>query len=91
MKIESEKLVDRKLGEAVKQLNGLYIKLSTLHLLGLPDRLCLLPGGRIFFAEIKTTGKNPTTLQRLMLRRIEDLGFRVYVIDKSEQIKTILI
>lgn len=83
MKIESEKLLDKKLCAEVKKLGGWAIKIPASHLSGLPDRLCLLPQGRLFFAEIKTTGKKPTRLQLSIHKRLSDLGFRVYTIDSS--------
>lgn len=91
MKIESEKLLETKLREGVKKLGGVAIKILSIHINGLPDRLCLLPGGRLFFAEIKTTKKKPEKLQALIHRKLRKLGFEVYVIDNSEQIKEILL
>ncbi len=87
--IESEKLLERKLGEAVKKLGGWSIKLLSNLITGLPDRICLLPGGILFFAEIKTTGKKPTPIQLSVHRRIRELGFKVYVIESSDDIKNI--
>lgn len=83
---ESEKTLDRKLGRAIKAKKGLYIKLNTMHLLGLPDRLCLLPGGLCFFAEIKTTGDKPRKIQKFMHRKLEKLGFKVFIIDETKKI-----
>jgi len=90
MKIESEKLLDKKLCAEVKKLGGWAIKIPASHLSGLPDRLCLLPEGRLFFAEIKTTGKKPTRLQLATHKRLKGLGFKVWVIDNSDKIKTAL-
>jgi len=90
MKIESEKLLDKKLSEEVKKLGGWAIKIPASHLSGLPDRLCLLPQGRLFFAEIKTTGKKPTLIQRAIHRRLIKLGFSVYVVDRSEDIHSLI-
>lgn len=90
MLIESEKLLDKKLKAAVERQGGLSIKLVTLHFTGLPDRLCLLPNGRLFFAEIKTTGKKPKKVQTVVHNRLKSLGFRVEVIDNSEQIHQII-
>ena len=89
MLIESEKLLERKLNHLVKQRGGWSIKLLSLHVTGLPDRVCLMPGGRVFFAEIKTTNKNPTKIQLLVHRKIEALGFKVLIIKRTEDIKQI--
>jgi hypothetical protein len=86
MLIESEKLLDRKLSAALKKLGGWSIKLLATHVTGLPDRLCLLPNGVLFFAEIKTTGKKPKPVQLSVHKKLRELGFKVVVIDKSEDI-----
>jgi hypothetical protein len=85
--IESEKLLERKLGLTIKALGGWSIKMLSSQITGLPDRLCLLPGGRVFFAEIKTTGEKPKKIQLYVHKRIRSLGFRVEVIDSSAQIE----
>lgn len=90
MKIESEKLLEKKLNFEIKRLGGMSIKLVTLHLNGLPDRLCLLPGGRLFFSEIKTTKKKIRRLQEIIAGRLIKLGFKVYIIDSSDKIKKII-
>ena len=89
-KIESEKKLEDTLNVRVKKMGGWSIKLLSTFIKGMPDRLCLLPEGSIFFAEIKTTKKKPTKMQLLIHRRIIKLGFKVYVIDTTKQITDIL-
>jgi hypothetical protein len=89
-KIESEKKLEDTLNVRVKKMGGWSIKLLSTFIKGMPDRLCLMPEGRIFFAEIKTTKKKPTKMQLLIHRRIRKLGFKVYVIDTTQQITDIL-
>lgn len=89
MKIESEKLLERKLRERVHAAGGWCIKLVCTHITGLPDRLCLLPGGLVFFAEIKTTGKKPRPVQIKVMQKLTRLGFTVYLIDNSGQIERV--
>lgn len=82
--VESEKLVERKLVELTKINNGMCIKLLCNHILGLPDRLCLFPGGKLAFVELKTTGEKPKRIQIFMHKKLRALGFRVEVIDTIE-------
>ena len=85
-----EKTIEQKLTSAVKVTGGIPLKLTASSYDGVPDRLVLLPGGRIAFAELKALGK---TLRPLQLRRkyqLEALGFRVYVIDHPDQIGGVL-
>ena len=79
--IDSEKLVERRLVELVKINNGMCIKLLCDQLMGLPDRLCLFPGHKIVFVELKTTGRKPRRIQAYMHKKLRALGFRVEVID----------
>lgn len=89
-KIEGEKLLEAKLSNKVKALGGWTLKLLSTHITGLPDRLCLFPGGRVLFAEVKTTKKKPRKIQRYIHDKLRGLGFRVEVIDTSEQIENII-
>lgn len=79
--MESEKVIERLLVEEVKKAGGWAIKLLATQVTGLPDRLVLLPGGRVFFVELKSTGKKPTKIQKLIHEKLRALGFRVLVID----------
>lgn len=79
--IDSEKLVERRLVEMVKLNGGMCIKLLSDHTNGLPDRLCIFHGKKVFFVELKTTGQKPRKLQLIMHNAIRRLGFDVFVID----------
>lgn len=79
--VDSEKLIERKLVEAVKAKGGMCIKLLCDQLIGLPDRMCLFPSQKIVFVELKTTGKKPKRIQVFIHNKLRALGFRVEVID----------
>lgn len=81
-----EKTLERKLVQAVKAIGGLAPKFVSPGLDGVPDRLILLPSGRIAFTEVKTTGCKPRPLQLKRKGQLEALGFSVYVIDHPDQI-----
>ena len=85
-----EKIIEQHLVKAVKNSGGIAPKLVCPGFDGMPDRLVLLPGGKIGFVEVKAPGKEPRPLQvaRHGLRR--RLGFTVYVLDAPEQIGGIL-
>lgn len=84
--IDSEKVVERKLTEAIKNLGGLSIKLLSDYIIGLPDRLCLLPNQKVIFVELKTTGQKPRKIQIYMHNKLRQLGFRVEVIDSLSRL-----
>lgn len=88
--IESEKVIERKLVEAVKANGGMCIKLLCDNLLGLPDRMVLMPHSKIAFAELKTTGQKPRRIQVFMHNKLRNLGFRVEVIDTVEGVNNFI-
>lgn len=88
--IESEKALERKLCAEVKKVGGWAIKLLPGLIKGLPDRMVLLPGGRVVFVEVKTTGLKPTKMQTLIHERLRALGFKVWVVDSSEKINNLI-
>jgi len=79
----SEKVLERKLREATKRLGGIAVKIGSPSFTGLPDRLVLLPGGRIWFVEMKSTGKKPSPRQLVVHALLRRLGFTVWVIDSE--------
>jgi hypothetical protein len=68
------------LAKAVVRARGLCLKLKFLCRAGAPDRLVLLPGGRFFFVEMKTTTGKLEASQELLFPRLEKLGFQVHVL-----------
>ena len=81
-----EKTIEHKLTVAVKKAGGIAVKFVSPSFDGMPDRLVLLPDGLIAFVELKAPGKRPRPLQEARHRLLRSLGFKVYVIDKPEQI-----
>lgn len=85
-----EKIIERKLRDMVRQRGGLALKFTSPGFAGVPDRLLLFSGGRAAFAEIKTTGRKPRPLQMNRKRQLENLGFKVFVIDHPALIGGVL-
>ena len=52
---------------------------------GLPDRL-VLHNGRAYFVEVKSQGKKPSPIQRVIHKKLEALCFPVSVIDTAEKL-----
>ncbi|WP_367576282.1 VRR-NUC domain-containing protein [Shouchella lonarensis] len=57
---------------------------------GVPDRLVILPAGRIVFAEVKAPGMKLRALQVKRKQQLEQLGCQVYVVDSIESIDRLL-
>lgn len=85
-----EKSIEQKLVRAVKRHGGICPKLVSPGFDGMPDRLVLLPGGRMGFVEVKAPGEKPRPLQTARHQLLTRMGFRVYVLDAPEQIGGIL-
>ena len=85
-----EKTLEHKFVTEVKRVGGLALKFVSPGFDGVPDRLVLLPGGRLGFVEVKAPGKRPRPLQLARHRLLRRLGFNVYVLDDERQIGGII-
>lgn len=81
-----EKIIEQKFRAAVRAVGGVAVKFVSPGLDGMPDRLALLPGGKMAFVEVKAPGKKPRPLQQARHRMLRRLGFQVYVLDDEKQI-----
>lgn len=86
----NEKLIEKKLREGVKQKGGIALKFSSSYFTAMPDRIVLMPGGRTYFTEVKSTGKEATPLQLRNIRMLRGLGFFADVIDNQEDLDKFL-
>ena len=86
-----EKETERKLVRAVKRVGGICPKFVSPGMDGMPDRMILLPGGKIGFVEVKAPGRKPRILQVRRHRQLRNLGFPVFVLDDPEQILDIIL
>lgn len=85
-----EKGIEQKLVRAVKAAGGIAPKFVSPGFDGMPDRLVILPGGRIGFVEVKAPGKEPRPLQVSRHKLLKRLGCKVFVLDDISEIKIIL-
>ncbi len=66
----SEKHIEQRLINGVKELGGTTFKFISPGAAGVPDRVVILPGGTVHFVELKAEGGVTSELQ---LRRIKQL------------------
>lgn len=85
-----ERDIEKYLREEVKAIGGRAYKFVSPGNAGVPDRIVVLPGGRVVFVELKAPGKKPTKLQLAQQRRLQALGCDVRVIDGLEQVDKLL-
>lgn len=89
-KLMREKILERKLAQAVNAMGGICPKFVSPGFDGMPDRILLLPGGRIAFVEVKAPGRKARPLQLVRHAMLRRLGFTVFVLDRMELIDKIL-
>ena len=88
--IMREKEIEAALRTAAKKRNGVAFKFVSPGLSGVPDRLVLLPIGKLGFIELKAPGKKLRKLQEKRKSQLEALGFLVFCIDSKEEVEVVL-
>ena len=87
MKMLDESKVDKCLSRIVSQEGGHSLKFVSPGFAGVPDRIVILPGGVIWFVELKAPHKKPRPLQRFVMRKLRKLGCQVATIDNKKTVK----
>lgn len=85
-----EKKLEKRLYNEVKKAGGKALKFFSYTFTGMPDRIVLMPAGRIYFVELKSTGKERSPRQKTVHKMLTDLGFKVYTIDTPEKLDSFL-
>ena len=77
-----ERQIEKRVGEYVKAKHGQWIKLTGTK--GIPDRMILLPQGKVGFIEMKRPGNKTSDMQDIWLERLRALGFKATWSDNYE-------
>lgn len=85
-----ERDIERRLVSEARERGGMAVKLVSPGIDGLPDRLVLMPGGKMAFVELKAPGRKPRPVQRVRIRQLVAMGYGVYVVDSVDQIGEVL-
>lgn len=85
-----ERDVERAFVKAVEKRGGICPKWVSPGLDGVPDRIVLLPGGKIGFVEMKAPGEAPRKLQIARMERLRRLGYKSFACDRIGLIDGIL-
>ena len=70
-----EKDIERKLVKGVKALGGIAYKWVSPGNDGVPDRVVILPGARVYFVELKTETGKLSPVQERQHERLRGCGF----------------
>ncbi|EFB2576639.1 VRR-NUC domain-containing protein [Escherichia coli] len=90
MSYERESLIEKHLVAEVKKAGGVAFKFVSPGRRSVPDRIVLLPGGRLVFVECKAPGKAPRADQLREHERLRELGFTVVELDSKNLEEIIL-
>ena len=85
-----EKEIEQKLVKETRRCRGLAVKFVSPGYAGMPDRLLLLPDGKMAFVEVKAPGRKPRPLQLKRHAMLQKLGFQVFVLDAVTEIPGVL-
>ncbi|MET4892518.1 VRR-NUC domain-containing protein [Morganella morganii] len=79
-----EDVIERHLVNEVKKAGGIAYKFVSPGRRAVPDRLVLLPGGKVIFVECKAPGEKPRADQLREHARLFALGHQVIVLDSKD-------
>lgn len=85
---QRERSAEAKFREGVKnRLHGLAIKLIPT-ISGIPDRLAILPRGRVVFVELKReSGGTLSEIQKVQISRLRAKGHEVVVLHGTKEVE----
>lgn len=84
-----EKEIETALVKAVRKRHGLCEKWIAGSV-GWPDRIVLLPDGKIGFVEVKAPGQKPRPIQLYRHKQLRSLDQQVFVLDDPNQIMKVI-
>lgn len=87
-----ESALERRLVSYVRSIGGRAFKWVSPGQVGVPDRICILPGGRIIFVELKAPGRadGRSPAQVKMFGTLRGLGCDVRLISAPQQIQELI-
>ena len=88
--MKNEKDLEELLVKKIKDAGGFCPKFVSPGTNGMPDRIVLMPEGKMCFVEVKAQGQRPRRIQLRRHARLQALGFKVYVLDDPDQIPAII-
>lgn len=86
----SENQLEEKLRKKIKELGGIALKFVSPGRAGVPDRIILMPQGKIYFVEMKSPRGEVNPIQKYVFEKFEKLGFKVHILNSDDAIKNFL-
>lgn len=82
-----EKDIESWLNKRVREIGGISFKFVSPNNPGVPDRIYIFPGGRVYFVELKTEMGRMSNIQKWQRQRLQDMGCRFHLVKGMEQAK----
>lgn len=80
-----ESKIEKYLKDETEKLGGMCLKFTS-SIRGVPDRIVLLPEGKIYFVELKNEQGKLSVPQKYLHKKFKRLGIQVYVPNSKEQV-----
>ena len=78
--MEQERDVEKYLTAQAKKIGGLSYKWTCPGQDGVPDRIIIMPGGHVYFVELKTYQGRLSQIQKHQINKIREKGAAVYIL-----------
>lgn len=85
-----ESKIEKSLKDKVQDMGGIALKFVSPGMAGVPDRIVLIPNGKVVFVELKAPGKVMRPIQLKRKSQLEYLGFKVYLIDSLQAVDSFI-
>lgn len=85
-----EKEIEKKLVSEIKKRGGIAYKFVSPGNDGVPDRIVVIPGGKVIFAELKTDTGKVRPRQQVQIDLLKRLGCPAVVVRGEEGLNTFL-
>lgn len=86
-----ERDIETRLKSRVEELGGKCVKFASATETGIPDRIVIMPRGRIAFVELKRPkGGSLSEIQKYQIAKLRALGCEVYVLRNYKDIEGFL-
>ena len=85
-----ESRVESYLREQVREKGGRCYKWVSPGNIGVPDRIAMIPGGKIGFIECKRPTRDASKTQQIQLDLLADLGFMAFVVENQREVDTVI-
>lgn len=78
--MERERDIEKWLRRQIEHMGGMFMKFVSPGNDGVPDRIAIMPGGSIWFVELKASSGRLSPIQEWQINRMKELGVRVVVV-----------